>query len=49
MATNLLAFTERGAGTPLLLVHGLMISGEMFAYSNVPCVVSTTSLRLRSS
>ena len=30
MAANLLAFTEHGAGPPLLLVHGLMISGEMF-------------------
>ena len=26
-----LYFTERGAGPPLLLVHGLMVSGEMFA------------------
>ncbi|HEV8192191.1 MAG TPA: alpha/beta fold hydrolase, partial [Ktedonobacterales bacterium] len=25
-----LYFTERGAGPPLLLVHGLMVSGEMF-------------------
>ncbi len=25
-----LAFTEHGAGPPLLLVHGLMITGEMF-------------------
>jgi 3-oxoadipate enol-lactonase len=24
-------FTERGSGPPLLLVHGLMVSGEMFA------------------
>ena len=31
MAADLLAFTEHGAGPPLLLVHGLMISGEMFA------------------
>ena len=30
MATTLVAFTEHGAGPPLLLVHGLMISGEMF-------------------
>jgi pimeloyl-ACP methyl ester carboxylesterase len=30
MAANLLSFTERGAGPPLLLVHGLMITGEMF-------------------
>jgi 3-oxoadipate enol-lactonase len=26
-----IAFTEHGAGPPLLLVHGLMITGEMFA------------------
>jgi pimeloyl-ACP methyl ester carboxylesterase len=26
-----LYFTERGAGTPLLLVHGLMVTGDMFA------------------
>jgi pimeloyl-ACP methyl ester carboxylesterase len=26
-----LSFTERGAGPPLLLVHGLMVTGEMFA------------------
>jgi pimeloyl-ACP methyl ester carboxylesterase len=26
-----LYFTEQGAGPPLLLVHGLMVSGEMFA------------------
>lgn len=26
-----LYFTERGAGPPLLLVHGLMVSGDMFA------------------
>jgi pimeloyl-ACP methyl ester carboxylesterase len=25
-----LAFTERGSGPPLLLVHGMMVSGEMF-------------------
>jgi len=25
-----LYYTERGAGSPLLLVHGLMVSGEMF-------------------
>src|SRR6478609_3592322 len=30
MAANLVAFTEHGAGPPLLLVHGLMITGEMF-------------------
>lgn len=29
--TNLLYFTEYGAGPPLLLVHGVMITGEMFA------------------
>jgi pimeloyl-ACP methyl ester carboxylesterase len=28
---DLLHFTERGAGPPLLLVHGLMVTGEMFA------------------
>jgi pimeloyl-ACP methyl ester carboxylesterase len=27
---DLLYFTERGSGSPLLLVHGLMITGEMF-------------------
>jgi 3-oxoadipate enol-lactonase len=27
---ELLAFTERGSGPPLLLVHGIMVSGEMF-------------------
>jgi len=27
---SLLHFTERGAGPPLLLVHGLMVTGEMF-------------------
>lgn len=27
---KLVYFTERGSGPPLLLVHGLMISGEMF-------------------
>ena len=26
----MLYFTERGSGPPLLLVHGLMITGEMF-------------------
>ncbi len=26
-----LFFTERGAGPPLLLVHGLMVTGDMFA------------------
>ena len=30
-SSGLLAFTERGSGPPLLLVHGLMITGEMFA------------------
>jgi pimeloyl-ACP methyl ester carboxylesterase len=29
-ASRLLAFTERGSGPPLLLVHGLMVTGEMF-------------------
>lgn len=28
--SNVLYFTERGAGPPLLLVHGLMVTGEMF-------------------
>jgi pimeloyl-ACP methyl ester carboxylesterase len=27
---DLLYFTERGTGSPLLLVHGLMVTGEMF-------------------
>src|SRR6185436_18913477 len=27
---ELLFFTERGSGPPLLLVHGVLISGEMF-------------------
>lgn len=27
---DLVYFTERGAGPPLLLVHGLMVTGEMF-------------------
>src|SRR5512135_434393 len=27
---DLLYFTERGSGSPLLLVHGLMVTGEMF-------------------
>lgn len=30
-SSELLYFTERGSGPPLLLVHGLMVSGEMFA------------------
>lgn len=30
-SSGLLYFTERGSGPPLLLVHGLMITGEMFA------------------
>jgi len=30
-SSGLLSFTERGSGPPLLLVHGLMITGEMFA------------------
>jgi pimeloyl-ACP methyl ester carboxylesterase len=29
-ASQLLYFTERGSGLPLLLVHGLMVTGEMF-------------------
>ncbi|HEY0794805.1 MAG TPA: alpha/beta hydrolase, partial [Acidisarcina sp.] len=29
-SSELLYFTERGSGPPLLLVHGLMIDGEMF-------------------
>src|SRR5512139_2792382 len=29
-AAELLYFTERGSGPPLLLVHGLMVTGEMF-------------------
>src|SRR6266571_5173738 len=29
-SSELLSFTERGAGPPLLLVHGLMVTGEMF-------------------
>jgi 3-oxoadipate enol-lactonase len=30
-SSDLLYCTERGTGPPLLLVHGLMVSGEMFA------------------
>ena len=29
-SSDLLYFTERGSGPPVLLVHGLMVSGEMF-------------------
>lgn len=29
-SSGLLYFTERGEGPPLLLVHGLMVTGEMF-------------------
>ena len=29
-SSEILYFTERGAGSPLLLVHGLMVTGEMF-------------------
>jgi pimeloyl-ACP methyl ester carboxylesterase len=29
-SSELLYFTERGSGSPLLLVHGLMVTGEMF-------------------
>ncbi len=28
--SDLIQFTERGSGRPLLLVHGLMVTGEMF-------------------
>jgi pimeloyl-ACP methyl ester carboxylesterase len=30
VSSDLLYFTERGSGPPLLLVHGLMITGQMF-------------------
>lgn len=30
MSSDLLYFTDRGSGPPLLLVHGLMMTGEMF-------------------
>jgi 3-oxoadipate enol-lactonase len=30
-SSEVIYFTERGSGPPLLLVHGLMVSGEMFA------------------
>jgi 3-oxoadipate enol-lactonase len=30
VSSELLYFTERGSGPPLLLVHGLMVTGEMF-------------------
>lgn len=29
-SSELIYFTERGSGSPLLLVHGLMVTGEMF-------------------
>jgi pimeloyl-ACP methyl ester carboxylesterase len=29
-SSDLLYFTERGSGSPLLLLHGLMVTGEMF-------------------
>ena len=29
-SSDLLYLTERGSGPPLLLVHGLMVTGEMF-------------------
>ena len=29
-SSELLYYTETGSGPPLLLVHGLMVSGEMF-------------------
>lgn len=31
MPTDLLSYTEHGSGPPLVLVHGVMITGEMFA------------------
>ncbi len=31
MAAPPLAWTEHGSGPPLLLIHGVMITGEMFA------------------
>ena len=30
VSSDLIYFTERGSGPPLLLVHGLMVTGEMF-------------------
>jgi 3-oxoadipate enol-lactonase len=30
-SSELVYFTERGSGPSLLLVHGLMVNGEMFA------------------
>lgn len=30
VSPNLLSFAERGTGPPLLLVHGLLVTGEMF-------------------
>jgi 3-oxoadipate enol-lactonase len=30
MSSQLLYFTERGSGPPLVLLHGVMITGEMF-------------------
>ncbi len=30
LSSKILHFTERGSGSPLLLVHGLMMTGEMF-------------------
>ncbi len=30
VSSELLYFSERGSGSPLLLVHGLMVTGEMF-------------------
>jgi 3-oxoadipate enol-lactonase len=31
-SSNLLYFTEQGSGPPLLLIHGLMVTGEMFEH-----------------
>ena len=43
-SSQLLSFTERGSGPPLLLVHGLMVTGEMFEpvldrFSSRHCVI----------
>ncbi len=29
-SSGIVHFTEHGSGSPLLLVHGLMVTGEMF-------------------
>ena len=34
MPAGLVSFTERGSGPPLLLIHGVMITGEMFGRSS---------------